>query len=160
LRELAADRSRTIVIIEHKLDGCVDIVDRVVVLHPDGGVVVDGPPRVVFQEHAERLDALGIWQPAAPRLARRLQPHGRRIEQFPLTADEAAPALTRAGVGAEDVLRVEPPASAPAPSSEMPALEIRDLSFAYGKQQVLASLDLTVPNGAILALLGPNGAGK
>src|SRR5206468_8980442 len=40
------------------------------------------------------------------------------------------------------------------------ALEIRDLSFAYGARQILAGVDLTVPSGEILALLGPNGAGK
>src|SRR5581483_2048096 len=39
LHDLAADRRRTIVIIEHKLDGCVDLVDRVVVLDPESGIL-------------------------------------------------------------------------------------------------------------------------
>ena len=162
LRDLVADRRRTIIVIEHKLDGCVDLVDRVVVLDPVEGVLLDGPPREVFRDHAERLDALGIWQPAASRLARRLLTGENAAEPYPLTIGEAATALGEHGVAAETVLRAEPPAPAPAlpPDIEPPALEIRDLSFAYGSRPILAGVDLTVPAGQVLALLGPNGAGK
>ena len=40
------------------------------------------------------------------------------------------------------------------------ALEVRDLNFAYGFQQVLFGVSLTVMEGEIAALLGTNGAGK
>lgn len=40
-----------------------------------------------------------------------------------------------------------------------PTIEVADLGKSYGKERVLASLDLTV-DGGVLALLGPNGAGK
>ncbi|WP_152362781.1 ATP-binding cassette domain-containing protein [Microlunatus speluncae] len=40
------------------------------------------------------------------------------------------------------------------------AVQISGLTKSYGKQQVLAGIDLTVPTGTIFALLGPNGAGK
>ena len=40
------------------------------------------------------------------------------------------------------------------------ALEVRDLDFAYGPQQVLFGVSLTVMEGEIAALLGTNGAGK
>jgi ABC-type branched-subunit amino acid transport system ATPase component len=40
------------------------------------------------------------------------------------------------------------------------ALEIRGLDFAYGTQQVLFDVSLTVEEGEIAALLGTNGAGK
>jgi branched-chain amino acid transport system ATP-binding protein len=42
----------------------------------------------------------------------------------------------------------------------MTALELRGVSAAYGRTQVLWSLDLAVEPGTIAALLGPNGAGK
>ncbi|MEY2432952.1 MAG: branched-chain amino acid transport system ATP-binding protein, partial [Acidimicrobiaceae bacterium] len=40
------------------------------------------------------------------------------------------------------------------------ALEVRGLEFAYGTQQVLFDVSLTVAEGEIAALLGTNGAGK
>ncbi|MGF1658090.1 MAG: ATP-binding cassette domain-containing protein [Rubrimonas sp.] len=41
-----------------------------------------------------------------------------------------------------------------------PALEIVDLSFAYGATKALDRVSLTAPRGAFTALLGVNGAGK
>ena len=43
---------------------------------------------------------------------------------------------------------------------EIPALQIHNLDFAYGTQQVLFDIDLEVAEGEIAALLGTNGAGK
>ena len=43
---------------------------------------------------------------------------------------------------------------------EPPLLELRDVTAAYGRIQVLHGVDLTMERGRVLALLGPNGAGK
>jgi len=43
---------------------------------------------------------------------------------------------------------------------EIPALQIHNLDFAYGTQQVLFDINLSVQEGEIAALLGTNGAGK
>jgi ABC-type branched-subunit amino acid transport system ATPase component len=43
---------------------------------------------------------------------------------------------------------------------DIPALQIHNLDFAYGAQQVLFDIDLEVAEGEIAALLGTNGAGK
>ena len=40
------------------------------------------------------------------------------------------------------------------------ALELRDVSAAYGTITVLRGIDLAVPYGNLVALLGPNGGGK
>jgi branched-chain amino acid transport system ATP-binding protein len=40
------------------------------------------------------------------------------------------------------------------------ALEVRDLSVAYGKVEALHHASLKVPAGAIVTVIGPNGAGK
>ena len=40
------------------------------------------------------------------------------------------------------------------------ALEITDLTVAYHEKPVLWDIDLSVPNGVLLAVVGPNGAGK
>lgn len=42
----------------------------------------------------------------------------------------------------------------------MNALEVRDVSFAYGRNQALQALNFQLAEGRFGALLGPNGAGK
>lgn len=42
----------------------------------------------------------------------------------------------------------------------VPALEVRDLTAAYGRIEVLHGVTFSVPRGSVVAMLGPNGAGK
>jgi len=43
---------------------------------------------------------------------------------------------------------------------DCPALEVEDLTIAYGAKPALWDIDLKVPQGVMMALIGPNGAGK
>ena len=42
----------------------------------------------------------------------------------------------------------------------MNAVEVTDLTVAYGEKPVLWDVDLEVPKGTLMAIVGPNGAGK
>jgi energy-coupling factor transport system ATP-binding protein len=160
LRDLVQDRRRSLLIIEHKLDECVELVDRVVVLDPAGGVALDGPARAIFADHAPRLEQLGVWQPAASRLAHQFRSRGLRLEPHPLTVTEASVVLNQYGVQASEVLREAPPAEPPAATREPPALALEGVGYAYATRAVLSEIELSVPPGHLLALVGPNGAGK
>ena len=50
------------------------------------------------------------------------------------------------------------------PVTEIPAeeaaIEVHDLTVAYHTQPVLWDVDLTLPEGQLIAVVGPNGAGK
>ena len=56
----------TLVLVEHRVDESLPLVDRVVVLAAGAGVVADGEPRVVFREHGTRLAQAGVWVPDHP----------------------------------------------------------------------------------------------
>ena len=45
-------------------------------------------------------------------------------------------------------------------STTEPAVEVTDLTVAYGEKPVLWDVDLEVPKGVLMAIVGPNGAGK
>ena len=45
-------------------------------------------------------------------------------------------------------------------ASELPALEVTDVTVAYQDTPVLWDVDLHVPAGILMAIVGPNGAGK
>lgn len=53
-------------------------------------------------------------------------------------------------------------AALPTPSiaSAPPALAVSDLTVAYNERPALWDVDLTVPEGVLMAVVGPNGAGK
>ncbi|WP_434811046.1 ABC transporter ATP-binding protein [Microbacterium sp. bgisy189] len=78
-----AGRGATLIVIEHRTDVWVDLMDRVIVLDAEGGLLADGPPAEVFTSHGVALAAAGVWVP------------GRAID---------LPALPRGG-GGSDVLR-------------------------------------------------------
>jgi len=63
LAHLLGDRSITAVVVEHRVDELVGLVDRVVVLEAGGGVRHDGPPDEVFSRHGATLRASGVWVP-------------------------------------------------------------------------------------------------
>ena len=63
LRELAQDRSRTVVLVEHRTAEMLELVDRVVVIEAAGGVIADGAPAEVFAREGPRLRDLGVWVP-------------------------------------------------------------------------------------------------
>lgn len=63
IHEVAAARDLTLIIVEHRVDVWADLVDRVIVLAPGGGILADGTPDRVFGEHAAELAAAGAWVP-------------------------------------------------------------------------------------------------
>ncbi len=48
----------------------------------------------------------------------------------------------------------------PGVANSVPALEIRGLSYSYGRRPALMDIDIALPAGHFVILLGPNGAGK
>lgn len=53
----------TLVVVEHRVQVWLDLVDRVVVLDPAGGVVADGTPDEVIAAEGAELAAAGVWVP-------------------------------------------------------------------------------------------------
>ena len=53
----------TALVVEHRVAMWLDVVDRVVVLEPGGGVLADGPARQVLAREGAALAALGVWVP-------------------------------------------------------------------------------------------------
>jgi energy-coupling factor transport system ATP-binding protein len=59
-----AGRTTTLVVVDHRLDGWLGLVDRLVVL-AGGRVVADGPIDAVLRERTSELLAAGVWVPGA-----------------------------------------------------------------------------------------------
>ena len=90
----------TCVLVEHRLDGWLDLVDRVVVLEPGGGVAADGPPAAVFAGHGVALAAGGVWVPGhRPRVPRAARARGAGGSVLLQARDLAATRRSRSRAG-------------------------------------------------------------
>ncbi len=138
--EVARRRDLTVVVVEHRLDGWLDLVDRLVVLDASGRIVADGLPARVLDEHAESLAAQGIWVPGVP-------------DPQPLVLD--LPSLPDAASA------VVPPARVVA-SARGVTVEHRGSRLGLPGRTTTAvrDVDLDLHAGETVALVGPSGAGK
>ena len=126
----SADRP-TVVLIEHRVDLAVPLVDAVLALDRTGGPVAFGAAGLVFGQQRDALAAEGVWVPGEVR---------SRIDRA-LAAATGGPPATNTGdaiLTLDGVTYRYDPDSAPA---------LRDVST-------------RIAAGERVALLGPNGSGK
>ena len=70
IRSAVARLDTTLVLVEHRVAEALPLVDRVVVLAPDG-IRADGTPEAVFDRFGDELAGGGVWVPGHPVLPRR-----------------------------------------------------------------------------------------
>lgn len=163
IHALCERQERTVVAVEHSLDHVVaGFVSRCLVLDRQGRVALDGPIADVFGSElgARRCAELGVWLPAAVRLALLLGPDG----PLPLTVADAASWIV-AGHGRAERLRAAARDAAPPPrSAGQVILEASGVTVRYrspGHERVaVRDANLAVRAGELVALVGPNGSGK
>ena len=101
LAHVLHDTGATAVIVEHRVEQVVDLVNRAVVLEAGGRVVADGPPGQVFGQQGAALAARGVWVPGRHPVVRRqstaaagpalVTAEGLRF-RYPATTRDALPA--------------------------------------------------------------------
>ena len=141
--EVTRRRSLTLVVVEHRLTGWADLVDRLVVLDAGGAVIADDAPTVVLNTHGKRLVAEGIWVPGVDEP----EPIDLRLTAWPEGSGRAAGTVDPAGVvvAARDVTVQH---------------RSRRLGAESRTTTAVHDVDLDVQAGRVLALVGPSGSGK
>lgn len=161
---------RTVLVVDHRLDGLVEAIDRVVVLD-EGRVIAQDPPRSLFRDHHTTLERLGIWSPLASGLDAELTRQGLAPEVAPLSLEEALAPLDPARLAPEKLARAREAVAAFVTRHQLPAVAGEgggDIVAAldgvacapFLGPAVLAGIDLTIRAGEVVGLLGANGAGK
>ncbi len=73
LGELRARGQHTLIVIEHRLDELMHLVDKVLVLSSEGEAVAFGPARDVMSDRCEWLIEAGVWVPQVSEVAVRFR---------------------------------------------------------------------------------------
>ncbi|MET4099880.1 energy-coupling factor transporter ATP-binding protein EcfA2 [Agrococcus sp. UYP10] len=63
---VTAETGATLVVVEHRVETWLPVVDRVIVLEPGGGAAADGLPELMLDAHRDELAAHGVWVPGLP----------------------------------------------------------------------------------------------
>lgn len=149
IERLCADRSRSVLLVEHRVDDTLALIDRVAVLDDQGSCALAGTPEEIFGLHRERVAALGAQTPELADLAGLLG-----LAELPADATHAASLLVQRW--ADRTVTVPSPPRGPA------LLRCEDVRYGYGvpAEEAVAGADLEVGAGEIVALVGANGAGK
>jgi energy-coupling factor transport system ATP-binding protein len=168
VRALLAETGCTLLVVEHRIGTWLDLVDRLVLLEPAGGVVADGAPAEVLASHGAALTAAGVWVPGsepARGSARGQRPSGRAGGTHGSSAEATAAfrPLDGSPLGGSPLdlgpLDQGPLDLGPLGGSEL--LTSRGLGTARSKRHRVGSgIDLEVRAGRVLAVTGPNGIGK
>lgn len=165
-----------ILLIEHNLDACASIVDRVLVLDAEGSPAMIGTRDEVLRERGAEVAELGVWLPSATRAAQRLLRAGISFAPMPLTTSELSLSLNAQSdlpsphghatslhpyprFDERDTARTEGQ-SVGHPAEHAPVVSVRELTLRRGRRDVLQNVSFEVMPREFLAVVGPNGAGK
>jgi energy-coupling factor transport system ATP-binding protein len=139
----------TLIVIEHKLDNWLEIINRCLVLDASGTIIFDGEPSSCFREHAHFLQKEGIWLPKVVDAGLKAKNTGTYTgENLPLTMKELVNGLE----GPIDFYKKE---KQPCTSSK-PVLEVNGLNA----RGILKDIHFSIHEGELVALVGANGSGK
>ena len=149
LIDVAKQRQKTLIIVEHDLEEVLPLVDRVIVME-DGRIVRDG----TLEEVLAGGDIPRVFtRPAIVRLADTLGLNPKTFSAETFYAELNA----RSPLGVIEAPEDPVPA---ARTSSVPLIEFRNVHYAYKGQPALRGVNLKIYEGELVAILGRNGSGK
>lgn len=150
LHEVNREFHTAVIIVEHNLDGILELCDRLMVLG-NGRLLHDDTPQAVCRllDHEKNIFH---FMPSAVQITATLC---QENEDCVLTAKEAVPFIERH-------TQVKPMQLLPSPKLSRPLFSFKDIWFRYEEKgtDVLKDLSLDLYENEILFVLGGNGSGK
>lgn len=163
MEDLKKRRRLTVLLVEHRLDEWIHMVDRVILLDEEGRCIGAGDPETCFTEQSGMLAEKGVWLPSVTRLAMELRSIGLyESPKLPIREEQLDSGLTSVYKVREYLERSErkPDAEGKKDSGGAPSLSVRDLTVRLGGGNVLSRVHLELEPGQFTAIVGSNGSGK
>ena len=154
ISELIETHSTQVVMISsNKIDTLLPLATRILVLDK-GKIVFDGNPESVLQQ-GESYSGLGLFLPEVANLWPTIQ--SKEPEHLlPKTAEDAVSALRKF----DPTHLVQNVNHRNGTSQQEDIVEVKGLTFDYGRGPVLSGVDLQIKKGEFAAVVGQNGSGK
>ena len=154
VRRLNDELGITVILVEHRLDRVVHLVDRMIVMDK-GKIIADGNPRAVLSNGD--ITSIGAGVPPIVRIVQRLRDNGVNVDNIPLTVKEGRAMLKDIFMGA----RGSTLSQAESADNGRPVIEIDKLWHAYPEGiTALKNVSLRICEGEFVAVMGRNASGK
>ena len=154
VRRLNDELGITVILVEHRLDRVVHLVDRMIVMD-EGKIIADGNPRAVLSNGD--ITSIGAGVPPIVRIVQRLRDNGVNGDNIPLTVKEGRAMLKDIFMGA----RGSTLSQAESADNGRPVIEIDKLWHAYPEGiTALKNVSLRICEGEFVAVMGRNASGK
>ncbi|MGB2583170.1 MAG: energy-coupling factor transporter ATPase [Dehalococcoidia bacterium] len=154
VRRLNDELGITVILVEHRLDRVVHLVDRMIVMD-EGKIIADGNPRAVLSNGD--ITSIGAGVPPIVRIVQRLRDNGVNVDDIPLTVKEGRAMLKDIFMGA----RGSTLSQAESADNGRPVIEIDKLWHAYPEGiTALKNVSLRICEGEFVAVMGRNASGK
>jgi energy-coupling factor transport system ATP-binding protein len=145
LNHIAEKTNQTMVIVEHVLDGCIEWMDRIILLNESGSVIGDGKPEEILLNFKNQMIEAGIW---LPKLFPVKWMEIIRNTSHPLSIKlskmlETKPLVKTKEYGKEDIF-----------------ISTENVEIGYGKKAIVRDIDIKIHKGEWISIVGENGSGK
>ena len=139
LNQLAQKANHTMVFVEHVLDGCIEWMDRVIILDERGSIIGDGKPKEMLLNFKSEMKEAGIWRP-------KLFPY--KWEE--VVQNEAHPLSIKLA----NLIK-----NKPLKEGEI-LLRTDNVEIGYGKKTIMRDINIKFHKGEWISIVGENGSGK
>jgi len=157
MADLAEQQRRTMIIVEHKMEELIHLVDRLIVLDR-GQIVLEGKPRDLL-DNITLMEKIGLKPPQVALLASKLRVKKPNLP-VPMTLDEAVEIFGKAVLPSVRVKQIVGIRARPAPEKQT-IIEVNDLWHVYPAGTVaVKGVNLEIHQGDFVAMIGQNGSGK
>lgn len=157
ITQMVREEKKTMLIVEHKMEEMLPIVDRLIILN-EGKIILEGTPRELLH-NVQTMEQIGLKPPQVALLASRIDSN-RLGSDLPLTLDEGVTAFKsilkkRDG----EPHRIESKKTVKV-GEEIIRSETLWHVYEDGGVQALRSVDVSIKAGEFVGLIGQNGSGK
>ncbi|MEH7096430.1 ABC transporter ATP-binding protein [Neobacillus vireti] len=141
LKQISQMNNQTMVFVEHVLDGCIDWMDRVIMINESGSIIVDGRPKEILLNYHHEMVEAGIWRP-------KLFPY-----KWMDVVENASHPLS---IKLSKRLKTKPQDR----MNEDSLLRTENVEIGYGKKIIVEDINIDIHKGEWVSIVGANGSGK
>jgi energy-coupling factor transport system ATP-binding protein len=142
LNQLAEKTNHTMVFVEHVLDGCIEWMDRVIIVNESGSIIGDGKPEEILHKFNHQMKEAGIWRP----------------KLFPEKWDEVVQNPSHPlAIKLSNRIKTKPLLKT---KEEDILLRTENVEIGYGKKTIVSDIDIKIHKGEWISIVGENGSGK
>lgn len=162
MKRIAKELNKTVILVEHKIDKVINLVDRIIVMDK-GRIIYDGLPKDVMSNY-ERLIDIGVIPPQITQITSMLRDKKGLDVEVKTSLEEGVEELKKVFTSDRMEKIKEEEINKQFKSFRTfkdVAIEVKDLHFGYTPEvEVLHGVNLKVYDGEFLSIIGQNGSGK